>query len=558
MDEITVNKLEKCSENEFVDCIENFNKKNSQSFVFPDLGFSLKKRLISLLFSRLSQWPDGRISCLEAIRILGRDKVNLDQLFTRENLGTLVNLAGLVAEEEEIANHCTSVSDPRVIIEAQKCLCNLIYNCSLAQKTCSNNGCVEGILLRLRTYKDPNLPHEIKFFDMRMLFLLTALCAEIRPKVRDQLHGLTYLMEVLDLILKDNVSKNSASGTGRRTFNKGSRRGKSNQGPEVCTAPCLSDEEVDTAVEVLKVLFNLTVNTEKFNLEEEEEAHYLRLVSILHDILLSDTKNPEKRDVLQSHTVDLLTNMPVSSYEELMTPVVKMDEDNPNIFEGMDMEAVHVLLQFLERRVEKTYKTYREPLSPILTTLVECSHAHSTIRKFLKKKVLPPLKDFSQRPEEGTALRNRLVKLMTSPAFDVKELVADFLFVLCKENVTRLIKYTGYGNAAGLLAKRGLMLGGNGDGNYSSDSEDSDTEEYIKMRDKINPVVGCYQERKPNHHLDDLTEEQREYEAMQLVDMMDKLAREGSIRPMRIGEDGKPIAIDHILEMREDLFKNKD
>lgn len=71
------------------------------------------QRLVSLLFSRLPQWPEGRVTCLEAIRILGRDKSNLEELFNRDSLGTLVNLAGLVAEEEEIANHCSRVSDPK-------------------------------------------------------------------------------------------------------------------------------------------------------------------------------------------------------------------------------------------------------------------------------------------------------------------------------------------------------------------------------------------------------------------------------------------------------------
>lgn len=49
----------------------------------------------------------------------------------------------------------------------------------------------------------------------------------------------------------------------------------------------------------------------------------------------------------------------------------------------------------------------------------------------------------------------------------------------------RLVKYTGYGNAAGLLARRGLLLGGpTKDCSYSSDSEDSDTEEYTKYKDR--------------------------------------------------------------------------
>ena len=48
-----------------------------------------------------------------------------------------------------------------------------------------------------------------------------------------------------------------------------------------------------------------------------------------------------------------------------------------------------------------------------------------------------------------------------------------------------MIKYTGYGNAAGMFANRGLMLGGRTQNasNYSSDS-DSDTEEYIKYVDQ--------------------------------------------------------------------------
>ena len=49
--------------------------------------------------------------------------------------------------------------------------------------------------------------------------------------------------------------------------------------------------------------------------------------------------------------------------------------------------------------------------------------------------------------------------------------------------VQRFVKYTGFGNAAGLLAQRGLMCGGRG-AEYSSQSEDSDTEEYTELREK--------------------------------------------------------------------------
>lgn len=47
----------------------------------------------------------------------------------------------------------------------------------------------------------------------------------------------------------------------------------------------------------------------------------------------------------------------------------------------------------------------------------------------------------------------------------------------CRLVVDNLLKYTGYGNAAGLLVARGLLAGGRGETQYSED-EDSDTEEY--------------------------------------------------------------------------------
>ena len=48
--------------------------------------------------------------------------------------------------------------------------------------------------------------------------------------------------------------------------------------------------------------------------------------------------------------------MPLSSYEELLTPILKITDspkDNTVEFEGMNMEAVCVLLNFLDKRLDK-------------------------------------------------------------------------------------------------------------------------------------------------------------------------------------------------------------
>lgn len=55
----------------------------------------------------------------------------------------------------------------------------------------------------------------------------------------------------------------------------------------------------------------------------------------------------------------------------------------------------------------------------------------------------------------------------------------------------RFIKYTGYGNAAGLLAARGLMAGGRPEGQYSDD-EDTDTEEYREAKARYVPLMDTW------------------------------------------------------------------
>ncbi|KAI4882252.1 hypothetical protein NFI96_028672 [Prochilodus magdalenae] len=142
--------------------------------------------------------------------------------------------------------------------------------------------------------------------------------------------------------------------------------------------------------------------------------------------------------------------------------------------------------------------------------------------------ILPPLRDVSVRPEEGTTVKSRLVRLMTHLDTELKHCAADLLFVLCKENVRRFVKYTGYGNAAGLLATRGLLGGQRSKATssgmqYSSDS-DSDTEEYRQVKGRINPVTGKVEEEQPDP-MEGMTEEEKEEEARRLVSLINKLSK---------------------------------
>lgn len=527
--------LQSGSEQEACNILNDFTTRNAQVFSFPSLTPDSKTKVVDALVHRLNSPDSSRchVLCLKTLRMFSREKDKLVNMVSEITIASIMKMTGLnhYAVEEgdliEIQN-----GDPEVMLEALKCLCNLVFNSQLAQRICSKNGCVEGIIQRLKTYKDPTLPHEIKFFDMRLLSLLTALCEETRPKVRYELHGFTYLMEVVDL------SVNEADEHG------------------------LKDQDVDLCCEILKILFNLSLV--RSNMDEEEEAHFMRLVCVLKELLLCKTKSKDRMEELQSMTVNLLTNVPLDCYEELLTPLNEDDEDiglenKEAEYDGKNMEAILVLLEFLNRRLDKPSKAMKDSLAPILCSLCQMCKANRMIRKFCRLKVLPPMKEDVRRlPEEGKTLRNKLCKLLTSSS-DVKDMVAEFLFILCKESVARMVKYTGYGNAAGLLANRGMLMGGRHcEGDYSSGSEESDTEEYAKLRDQINPITGRWEEAKMNP-TDEMSDDQKEYEAMRLVNDLDKLQRQGVIQPCRVGEDGKPQPVEHILQLTENIkLKDED
>lgn len=56
--------------------------------------------------------------------------------------------------------------------------------------------------------------------------------------------------------------------------------------------------------------------------------------------------------------------------------------------------------------------------------------------------------------------------------------------------------------------------------------------------------------------MEGMTEEQKEYEALKLVNMIDELSKTGVMQPCRVGADGKPHPVGHILELQEQAKSN--
>lgn len=254
-----------------------FFEQNAQAMSMED-NLMKKKQMIEGLY-RILRDPDRseqHLLVLSCLRIMTRDSKGLDVLFTADRIETILHLANLVGEEEAYMTDSSKDFDSKLVVEAQKCLCNLIFNNTIIQRLCCHNSTIDGIMLRMKMYKDPSLPLEVKYFDMRMLFLLTALCPDVRPRVRDEYHGLIYLMEAVDLIVKStqdpserNMKKSLRKRSGRGRPSKNAATPSSEKPPpqesppEVDQIHYLTDEEVNLVIEDLKVLFNLTCNLDR-------------------------------------------------------------------------------------------------------------------------------------------------------------------------------------------------------------------------------------------------------------------------------------------------------
>ncbi|XP_017064039.1 synembryn [Drosophila eugracilis] len=544
--------------------LSEFNTKNADLLVFD--SFRTDNQWHELWLAIFGILEDQKLShlhtqCLNTVRILTRDEFSLQTNYIEHEVNTLLKLARIEAsslklpatpdelkqQERQEPQLEPSQAQSEVIAEALKCLCNLVYQNSDCRRQCLRQHCLDAILKRVAS--SMRHPCALEYYDMKLLFLLTALEPAARSRLQIDLNGLTYMTKWLD----DKLGEDS-----------------------------VGDEQLNIICELLKVMFNVTSAPDKS--PNEYEIQSLHLTGVLRELLLrfGDMATDKDRAVV-THAINLLTNISGSCLTELtlrcsnaeIESLKEREQDKEKdgekdteagakakprkccslCFEKRNVRSLDVLLRYLRQSLaqQEAEASSHELLSPVLTVLVKCARSDRVMRHYLRQEILPPLRDVSQRPEIGQELRNHLCRFLTLPAMILRDLSAELLFVLCKEDVGRMIKYTGYGNAAGLFAKRGILDCRRVEGaDYSSDSEDSDTEEYKQQQQGINPVLGCVEPR-GRSHLDEISEEQKEYEAMQLVNLIEQLRQGGIVKPALIDRDGRPQPLEHILQLQEEL-----
>ncbi|XP_010793367.1 synembryn-A-like [Notothenia coriiceps] len=205
--------------------LQSYNQEMNHCFTFNKEDEQDRKVLGELVMGFLNRdlQPSCHLACLETVRILSRDPLCLDPFTSRSAMSTLARFAGIAVsspggahnqgeegqaegeegERGEAAEECNEEgkeasppsenADQEVITEALKSICNLLLHNQTGQVVAADLQLIKGVAERLKQCHDPIWNHEVRFFDLRLTFLLTALRVEVRAQLVQELHGISLL-----------------------------------------------------------------------------------------------------------------------------------------------------------------------------------------------------------------------------------------------------------------------------------------------------------------------------------------------------------------------------
>lgn len=168
-----------------------------------------------------------------------------------------------------------------VRLHALKAISNLIYNSKAVQDFYIQNGVAEMITIYLKQFSPAEFLSSsgnseankqalsVVMFNLRVLFLLTVFSRELRNKLREKLQVVTYLIEIIDQVMKERLNGCLAAAAAAAAAAAQDANGCASIGDDqlgggdlVPADYCLLKiVDVDFIIEILKILYNLTMDT---------------------------------------------------------------------------------------------------------------------------------------------------------------------------------------------------------------------------------------------------------------------------------------------------------
>jgi hypothetical protein len=268
--------------------ISGFNKRNENKFKFVLLENEIKQKFTGNLCNSLeislkclneiksNLQPKFVSSILNLIRILSRDSELIGVFNNNLLLADLQYVANFsdknfletcarVENEEKSRISSQSTENETLNVNALKAISNLIYNSTFIQQYYGESAVAESIARHLKQFNpstyslitsdstllpEDNHKFNIMIFNLRILFLLSIFNKSLRHKLKEQFEVVTYLIEIIDQIMKERLNLN---------YDETSLAANNwtNEQSEFCF---LKSIDIDYINEALKVLFNLTMD----------------------------------------------------------------------------------------------------------------------------------------------------------------------------------------------------------------------------------------------------------------------------------------------------------
>ncbi len=203
---------------------------------FPELREKRDRaRVWSVCFQVLEACPEDRVAVLDFVRILSREQNGLDEVFDGrpEYVEKLVELAGL--------GPGSPLEDAAVAEAALKCLGNIGKQSRVGLNALASEPTIRVLVTRLGT---EDVPSSVRAFDVRLLFLATALKIQLREFVRRDCDGLSVLAGLVESAVARGDARSEELGTRESTGPLDTYAGKR------CV---LSNMDADLVCDVLKV-----------------------------------------------------------------------------------------------------------------------------------------------------------------------------------------------------------------------------------------------------------------------------------------------------------------
>lgn len=527
-----------------IDKLKEFFEKHQTSRDFSTVSATISQDTLEALEETLREVSRNGLNLspvFNVLLILTRN-TKCQTLLLEKFLKSILTHASVLRKEQVPDNELKLQLDCR--LPAVKCLCNIVFQSQATGEGIDalKNADFErhfsehmvSVLTTENNLHDYSM--DLMFFEFTLYFLYTAIAVDARRYFIDFPGMKKALVTGIDFLIGQ---------------------------MKIPREKCEEDRECSTTHatvlgNLLKTLYTLMAGLEQrdsatHRLDDVTESFYQSVTVACRDVvLLTDVSSPKSftdGDLL-SHTYSVLGVIPSSVLKEtfLVNNVQDQNDDEETVVAG-NLQLLSKLLQAI-----KTVTTIQENTTVKITlflALCNLSRNCRVLRKYLRLKILPPRKDVHVMPQEGQELKNDLVRMMTGVNREIGELVSEFVFVLCKENVDRLLKYTGYGNAAGMMFTRGLGLRSPQPADYSED-EDTDTEEFKGHQHGFNYVTGRYEPPRPDP-FEGMSEERKVVETEKLLNTLSRMQCSHSgaphILPMTMGDHGQPVPLfDHIAQ----------